>query len=229
MKAVASLFVLALSSTFVFAVAGCAASDEPADDPSVTGGDSEDDEIRATGVKVTDADEGKTIKVEEGQSVILMLPANATTGYEWKVTGTTRTLGYPKSRYLKPSSDGPVGAGGMARFTWKTKSPLPMTGKHAITLEYRRPWEDASKPAARKFTFTLEIVAAGQANIACVVGGCSGQRCVQQGGPGMITTCEWRAEYACYQRATCEVQADGKCGWTETPALTSCLAGGGQQ
>jgi hypothetical protein len=40
----------------------------------------------------------------------------------------------------------------------------------------------------------------------------------------MVTTCEFRPEYACYRDATCERQADGTCGWTETPELTACLA-----
>lgn len=61
-----------------------------------------------------------------------------------------------------------------------------------------------------------------QAPAGCFVGGCSGQVCSDQ--EGVVSTCEWRAEYACYQTATCERQADGECGWTETPELTACLA-----
>jgi hypothetical protein len=57
----------------------------------------------------------------------------------------------------------------------------------------------------------------------CFVGGCSGQVCTDV--EGLITTCEWRDSYACYQTATCERQADGSCGWTETPELDACLAG----
>jgi hypothetical protein len=56
----------------------------------------------------------------------------------------------------------------------------------------------------------------------CHKGGCSGQICSDK--QGVISTCEWRAEYACYQGATCEVQADGNCGWTPSPTLTACLA-----
>jgi hypothetical protein len=40
----------------------------------------------------------------------------------------------------------------------------------------------------------------------------------------VISTCEWRDEYACYQTATCERQPDGQCGWTSTPELDACLA-----
>ena len=57
----------------------------------------------------------------------------------------------------------------------------------------------------------------------CFVGGCSGQVCSER--KGVITTCEWRAQYACYKQASCERQDDGKCGWTATAELTSCLAG----
>jgi hypothetical protein len=56
---------------------------------------------------------------------------------------------------------------------------------------------------------------------ACVKSGCSGQICADR---SMFSTCEFRPEYACFRTATCARQADGGCGWTQTPALTSCLA-----
>jgi hypothetical protein len=56
----------------------------------------------------------------------------------------------------------------------------------------------------------------------CFVGGCSGQVCSDN--EGVITTCEFRPEYACYQDATCERQASGQCGWTQTSELQACLA-----
>lgn len=57
----------------------------------------------------------------------------------------------------------------------------------------------------------------------CYVGGCSGQICSDR--EGVISTCEWREEYACYQNAICERQPDGQCGWTPTPELEACLGG----
>lgn len=57
----------------------------------------------------------------------------------------------------------------------------------------------------------------------CRRGGCSGQVCTDDD-PNVMTTCEWREEYACYQDATCERQANGKCGWTQTTKLAECLA-----
>jgi hypothetical protein len=55
----------------------------------------------------------------------------------------------------------------------------------------------------------------------CFVGGCSAQLCSDR--EGLISTCEWREEYACYAGATCEAQADGECGWTQTDELLTCL------
>lgn len=57
----------------------------------------------------------------------------------------------------------------------------------------------------------------------CVKTGCSGTVCAEPGNE-VVTTCEFKPEYACYRDATCERQADGTCGWTQTPALAACLA-----
>ncbi|MFA6257346.1 MAG: hypothetical protein WCT29_03525 [Candidatus Paceibacterota bacterium] len=56
----------------------------------------------------------------------------------------------------------------------------------------------------------------------CYVGGCSQTICSDE--PGAISTCEYRPEYACYQTATCEKQASGKCGWTESTEFIACLS-----
>lgn len=61
----------------------------------------------------------------------------------------------------------------------------------------------------------------------CVRAGCSGQLCVPASQGGLTTTCEFRPEYACYQQATCEMQANGRCGFTDTTELRQCLENGG--
>lgn len=55
----------------------------------------------------------------------------------------------------------------------------------------------------------------------CIKTGCSSQVCSDH---NVITTCEFRPEYACYQKAVCERQRDGNCGFTKTRELTECLA-----
>ncbi|OGN33202.1 MAG: hypothetical protein A3F98_03985 [Candidatus Yanofskybacteria bacterium RIFCSPLOWO2_12_FULL_41_8] len=54
----------------------------------------------------------------------------------------------------------------------------------------------------------------------CKTTGCSGQICSDE---DVVTTCEFKQEYACYQNAKCERQSDGKCGWTPSEELVACL------
>ena len=57
-------------------------------------------------------------------------------------------------------------------------------------------------------------------NKPCFKTGCSGQVCADE---EVVTTCEYRTEYECYKTAKCERQANGKCGFTDTPELRRCL------
>lgn len=54
----------------------------------------------------------------------------------------------------------------------------------------------------------------------CFKTGCSGQVCADE---EVMTTCEYKPEYDCYKRAKCERQANGQCGFTDTPELRRCL------
>ena len=84
-------------------------------------------------------------------------------------------------------------------------------------------------PDGRNFTEDISDVSDTQPDggisfNGCVVAGCSGQLCVSaEEASEIVTTCEFRAEYACYREASCEPQADDKCGWTQTPELKRCL------
>lgn len=55
----------------------------------------------------------------------------------------------------------------------------------------------------------------------CKPTGCSGIVCSDE---EVMTTCEFKPEYACYKDQTCTRQDDGECGWTKTPELDACLA-----
>ena len=74
-------------------------------------------------------------------------------------------------------------------------------------------------------TFPTQLPGEGIVANGCAVSGCSGQLCVSmEEASDTFTTCEYRAEYACYAEASCEPQTDGKCGWTQTTELKQCLA-----
>ncbi len=88
-------------------------------------------------------------------------------------------------------------------------------------------------PAGRSFTLKASQIYLPATNSAanrpgkgttakgCIKTGCSGIICADQ---EMMSTCEWKEEYECYKTARCERQQDGKCGFTKTAELTSCIA-----
>ncbi len=68
---------------------------------------------------------------------------------------------------------------------------------------------------------TLSPVATGgEVLSSCRPTGCSGEVCSDE---PVVSTCVYRAEYACYKNANCARQSNGKCGWTQTAALLQCL------
>ena len=59
----------------------------------------------------------------------------------------------------------------------------------------------------------------------CKVTGCSNQLCVSSDSADVAGTCEFKAEYGCYQKlGKCSIQPDGHCGWTMTLELKTCVA-----
>ena len=56
----------------------------------------------------------------------------------------------------------------------------------------------------------------------CVTGGCSGTLCQSKDAEPLMTTCEWREEYACYKQTSCSC-INEKCQWKETQEFKTCL------
>lgn len=139
--------LLALSAPFA---AGC--SGEAAQVAADDGTDSSEDELRT--FTLTERDNGRTVHINAGQSLTLKLASNPTTGFDWDVTRTDRTFGYPKESFS--ASSGAVGSGGTKKMVWSTRGPLDMRGTHQVTLEYHRSWE-TSTPPAKTFHFTVIV------------------------------------------------------------------------
>lgn len=129
----------------LLAATGCTANAVEQDDESTTDESSD---------AVTEKSNGRTVTVTEGNDLVLKLPANLTTGFDWIVTSTDRSFGYPTKTFKVDSAA--VGSGGVDTFTWKTRGFFSLVGKHSVELEYKRSWE---KTAAKKFSFTVNIVA----------------------------------------------------------------------
>ena len=98
----------------------------------------------------------------------------------------------------------------------------PAKGLGALILEKDNP----SGLSEHADELRIPIVFAGRAPTtppvakSCVISGCSSQICGEE---EMMSTCEFREEYACYRKAACERQTSGKCGWTDTAELRACI------
>lgn len=57
----------------------------------------------------------------------------------------------------------------------------------------------------------------------CYITGCNSEICADIQEPQM-GRCEWLPVYACYhQYGVCEKDANGVCGWVQTPELVECI------
>jgi hypothetical protein len=72
-------------------------------------------------------------------------------------------------------------------------------------------------------TPTIPQKKAGYAQSGCKITGCSNQLCVDSSSENVISTCEYNDSYTCYKTAVCEKHDNGKCGWTQTEELTTCI------
>lgn len=132
------------------AMTGCAA---PTDDDATTGDDAEI--AKASKVTLDEGDNGKTVSMLAGGSIVLKVPGNHSAGYSWKVVSTDRTFGYPEETSASMGPPGAIGAASMISFTWK-KNPMLRPGEsHTVKLEYKRSWE--TKPAEKTFEFTVKV------------------------------------------------------------------------
>jgi predicted secreted protein len=94
-------------------------------------------------VSIDESSEGKTVELAVGQSLVALLGANPTTGFDWAVIKAPAALGQPEMGFV--SGGDQIGAPGKRRLTWTLKSALP-AGDHTIELGYARSFEKGVPP-----------------------------------------------------------------------------------
>lgn len=103
--------------------------------------------------ELTAADSGSAIEVGNGQSIVIKLDANSTTGYSWQqVPGLDESVVKLVSEAYEPTvaSPGMVGVGGTDTWTYQAVG----AGTTTIALAYQR----ASDPtAAQSFTVNVTV------------------------------------------------------------------------
>jgi inhibitor of cysteine peptidase len=142
-RVVVSAAVLALAALGAALLAGCGGG-EPAEASSPA-------TIRAT-VPAKAAD--VTVHAKVGDTVVVTLDANPTTGYEWTFTGGD-TFSIEKSEYVPdPNPDQLVGKGGTQVVTLR----VTKAGESDLLGTYARSWETPSPSAGPDATVTIDSV-----------------------------------------------------------------------
>jgi predicted secreted protein len=98
---------------------------------------------RARVVKIDESSAGKTLELAPGQTLVAMLVANPSTGYDWSVLKAPAALGAPDMGFVAGGEQ--PGAPGKRRIAWTLKSALP-AGEHAVELGYARSFEKGVAP-----------------------------------------------------------------------------------
>jgi inhibitor of cysteine peptidase len=95
---------------------------------------------------------GKQVELSLGDSLVVTLASNVTTGYSWTLTGISdeSVLQKTKSEYVAPKTN-LMGAGGTEVWTFKALK----VGNSTISMGYSRPWE--STPPVETFSLTIVV------------------------------------------------------------------------
>jgi inhibitor of cysteine peptidase len=110
----------------------------------------------ANEIALTSAENGKTVEAHPGDTLILRLESNPTTGYEWSVTEEPDTAVVKSAGHSFEGPDPQVpGAGGMDEWRFQAVAP----GTTALALAYGRPFEKDTPPA-QTFSVTFDVTAA---------------------------------------------------------------------
>lgn len=152
LKIIGMFFVIA---AVVFA-AGC--TEEPETAENVTENDTaendttEVNETAETGQIVTEADNGTSISLENGENFTLQLRENPSTGYEWEIN-MSEGLSILDDYYTQDEApEDMVGVGG--NHTWIIEAVSE--GSQQVNGIYKQAWENATG-TEENFTLTVEV------------------------------------------------------------------------
>jgi inhibitor of cysteine peptidase len=103
-------------------------------------------------IRLTAGEDGQEIRIEQEDTLLVVLESNPSTGYQWEVTEIDPSILELTDDTYHPDADSAmgVGAAGTQRLTFKPAGE----GRTHLALAYRRSWETEVEPAD---TFAVDI------------------------------------------------------------------------
>jgi inhibitor of cysteine peptidase len=102
-------------------------------------------------VKVDDSMNGQTITVKQGETIVVTLAGNPTTGFGWTVKDLDTTILSQIGDYSYKADSNLIGAGGVFTYQFKAEA----AGTTTLKLDYARSWETDVAPEQ---TFAVTVV-----------------------------------------------------------------------
>jgi len=110
----------------------------------------DDDSTGGDGVRIDDQDAGSTVRLAKGESLVVELDGNPTTGFNWFVkTIDESVLKQVGDAEFAPDTEAP-GSSGTVTLRFTAVSP----GSTTLELDYYRPFEQNVPPAQ---TYAVEV------------------------------------------------------------------------
>jgi inhibitor of cysteine peptidase len=133
-------------------------------------------------IELTEADQGKNLTLNPGDSLVVMLNSNPSTGYSWVVKPVDNAvLSLAEEPSFKADSD-KLGAPGKTTLTFKAVA----SGSQVLTLLYQRSFEKDAQPIK---TFTINVTVSGSAsNTPAAAPNPAAKYCIDQGYTSEIRT-----------------------------------------
>ena len=123
-------------------------TDETVNEANATQGD----QTIETGQIITEAENGKSIRIKNGEIFILQLRENPSTGYSWELN-VSEGLNILSDGYTQDQApEGQVGVPGTHSWTIEAVS----LGSQQVNGIYKRPWENMTG-TEENFTLALEV------------------------------------------------------------------------
>ena len=119
-------------------------------------------------VTLTDKDNGQKVMLNAGDTLIVRLKSNVTTGYSWRMAGETPdkalsswlTMAGEPGYVPDPHAPHVVGSGGVQVFRFHAppfKGAMEAIHAVPLMLEYRGPGDNGTGPAAKQWQVTVQV------------------------------------------------------------------------
>ncbi|MDD5424051.1 MAG: protease inhibitor I42 family protein [Candidatus Omnitrophica bacterium] len=102
--------------------------------------------------KLIERDSGKTIEMRTGNSILIELPGNPTTGYTWEVSSVDPSILHKLGDFKFSTNSNVIGSPGKMALRFRVVGE----GRTTLALAYRRSWEKNVAPIK---TFSVNVIA----------------------------------------------------------------------